>query len=251
MLYTVKEISEAANVTIKTLYRYHKIGLLLPYKVNDAGYRFYGIKELERLQQILFYRELDFPLQKIKHMLDGESDQVTILSSQKELLLARIRKTKRLVQTIDETIDYAMKGEKMEKSDMFKGFKSENEWKEALQEQNNHLVENYGYDLIEEQTIDVDLDLLNESAIESQQFMANMADALKNGITHDDKEVHSLINNHLRFLNEHHHNVEAEDFVTQTKFFLTDEFHRKMIEANQTGLSYFLYVAAESYAAAK
>ncbi|MGG3625936.1 MerR family transcriptional regulator [Bacillus gobiensis] len=221
----------------------------MPYKVNDAGYRFYGIKELERLQQILFYRELDFPLKKIKHILDGKSDRVTILSNQKELLLAQIRKTKRLVQTIDETIDHAMKGEKMKKSDMFKGFKSENEWKEALQEQNTHLVENYGYDLIEDQ--DIDVDSLNESAIEAQQFMEHMADALNNGVTHDDAEVRSLISKHIRFLNEHSQNIEAEDFVAQTKFFLTDDFHRQMIESNQTGLSYFLYVAAESFAAAK
>ncbi|GGB40658.1 hypothetical protein GCM10011409_17690 [Lentibacillus populi] len=67
MLYTVKEMAKFANVTIKTLHHYHKIGLLYPYKVSEAGYRLYGMKELERLQQILFYRELDFPLKEIKN----------------------------------------------------------------------------------------------------------------------------------------------------------------------------------------
>ncbi|XWX60162.1 MerR family transcriptional regulator [Desulfitobacterium sp. AusDCA] len=62
MLYTVKEVAELAGVTIKTLHHYHKIGLLLPCEITDAGYRLYGPKELERLQQILFYRELDFSL---------------------------------------------------------------------------------------------------------------------------------------------------------------------------------------------
>lgn len=64
MLYTVKEVSKITKVTVKALHHYHKIGLLLPCKVNEAGYRFYGTKELERLQQILFYRELDFPPQR-------------------------------------------------------------------------------------------------------------------------------------------------------------------------------------------
>ncbi len=67
--YTVKEIAELTGVTIKTLHHYHKIGLLEPCKVTDAGYRLYGIKELERLQQILFYRELDFSLGDIKKLL--------------------------------------------------------------------------------------------------------------------------------------------------------------------------------------
>jgi DNA-binding transcriptional MerR regulator len=57
MLYTVNEVA-----TVKTLHHYHKIGLLEPCDISDAGYRLYGNEELERLQQILFYRELDFSL---------------------------------------------------------------------------------------------------------------------------------------------------------------------------------------------
>jgi DNA-binding transcriptional MerR regulator len=75
-----------ANVTVKTLHHYHKIGLLLPCEVSDAGYRFYSMKELERLQEILFYRELDFPLRKIKQILTGEHDRLKILKEQKMLL---------------------------------------------------------------------------------------------------------------------------------------------------------------------
>lgn len=61
MLYTVKEVSELSNVTVKTLHHYHKIGLLLPCKASGAGYRLYGTNELERLQEILFFREMDTP----------------------------------------------------------------------------------------------------------------------------------------------------------------------------------------------
>lgn len=57
MLYTLKEVSELSGVTIKTLHHYHKIGLLAPCEISEAGYRLYGTKELERLQQILFYRK--------------------------------------------------------------------------------------------------------------------------------------------------------------------------------------------------
>ena len=62
MEYTVKQVAEMTGVTVKTLHHYHKIGLLLPCRVTEAGYRLYGEGELMRLQQILFYRELDFSL---------------------------------------------------------------------------------------------------------------------------------------------------------------------------------------------
>lgn len=87
-MYTVKELSDLAKVTIKTLHYYHKIGLLLPCEVSEAGYRLYGMKELERLRQILFYRELDFPLKKIKQILDDEPDRLSILFEQRQLIAA-------------------------------------------------------------------------------------------------------------------------------------------------------------------
>lgn len=102
MLYTVNEISQLTKVTVKMLHYYHKIGLLLPYEVSEACYRLYGLTELERLQEILFFRGLDFPLKKIKQILDGDPDRLSILSKQKRLLLARVKRLKRLVQTIDE-----------------------------------------------------------------------------------------------------------------------------------------------------
>lgn len=61
MIYTVHEVAKISGVSIKTLHHYHKIGLLMPERVAEN----YGDKELKRLQQILFYRELEFPLEKI------------------------------------------------------------------------------------------------------------------------------------------------------------------------------------------
>ncbi|MEK4874746.1 MerR family transcriptional regulator [Bacillus sp. FSL W8-0102] len=246
MLYTVKEISEFAKVSVKTLHHYHKIGLLLPCKVSEAGYRLYGKKELERLQQILFYRELDFPLKEIKKILDGEPDRLSILSDQKKLLLSRIQRMEQLVETIDESIRCTMKGESMDKKEMFKGFNSEEEWAEALTEQNQYLKEKYNYDLLENNPIDVQS--MNESALEAKRFIDGMADALKNGLKFDDKKVQLLISQHIHFLNHHGHVTKASDFAAQARFFLNDDFHRNMLESQQTGLSYYLCIAAEEYA---
>lgn len=83
MVFTLKEMAEISHITVKTLHHYHKIGLLLPAKITDAGYRLYGTEELERLQEILFYRELDFSLLKIKQLLDQESNRQKVLEEQK------------------------------------------------------------------------------------------------------------------------------------------------------------------------
>ncbi|HBC91606.1 MAG TPA: MerR family transcriptional regulator, partial [Pelotomaculum sp.] len=71
MGYTVKQIAQLAGVTLRTLRYYDKIGLLTPSTRTEAGYRIYSLEDVEKLQQILFFRELDFPLSRILEILDN------------------------------------------------------------------------------------------------------------------------------------------------------------------------------------
>lgn len=246
MLYTVKEVAKFTGVTIKTLHHYHKIGILIPYEISDAGYRLYGEKELQRLQQILFYRELDFSLKDIKKALEDEPNRLDGLVRQQELLLARKQRLDRLLKTIDESIILGKKGEIMDKSAMFHGF-NKDEWKDALSEQNKYIKDKYGYDLPEIQ--DEQVDNINETAMEAQQFLNYMKDALKSGLKANDISVQKKLKNHIEFLNKHGHNINGKSFVGQTRFFLDDDFHRSMLENQLIGLSYYLYIAADMYAA--
>ena len=87
---TVKEVSKLSGVSIRTLHYYDIIGLLQPTEVTDAGYRLYGDAALERLQQILLFRELEFPLKEIKGILDAPSfDRNKALEQQIELLVLK------------------------------------------------------------------------------------------------------------------------------------------------------------------
>ncbi|SFD72286.1 TipAS antibiotic-recognition domain-containing protein [Paenibacillus catalpae] len=72
---------------------------------------------------------------------------------------------------------------------------------------------------------------MNEQAAEAMTFMNAMASALTTGIRHHDQKINKLISDHLEFLNKHNHNVSAETFDAQTKFFLQDEFHLNMLES--------------------
>lgn len=84
---TVKEVSALTGVSVRTLHHYDAIGLLKPGKVTEAGYRLYGTQELTRLQTILLFRELQFPLKEIRSILDSPNfDPAQALEHQIKLL---------------------------------------------------------------------------------------------------------------------------------------------------------------------
>ena len=87
MMMTVNEVSKLAGVSIRTLQYYDKIGLLHPTGYTDAGYRLYDDADLERLQHILLFRELEFPLKDIKMIVNSpDFDRSKALEQQIELL---------------------------------------------------------------------------------------------------------------------------------------------------------------------
>ena len=86
----ISEVAKLTGVTVRTLHYYDEIGLLRPSEITESGYRLYDEAALESLQQILFFRELDFPLNKIKEiMIDPNYDKVFTLIKQKELLMQK------------------------------------------------------------------------------------------------------------------------------------------------------------------
>ncbi len=125
-MFTVKQISQLAGITPRTLHHYDAIGLLKPTQVGENGYRYYSEETLLHLQQILLYRELDMPLEDIKRILaDRDFDVLRALENHRGALRKRIAHMERLIDTVDQTIAY-VKGEKpMSKKQLFKAFTEE------------------------------------------------------------------------------------------------------------------------------
>lgn len=244
MAYTVHEVVKLSGVTIKTLYHYQKIGLLLPESVAENGYRYYSDKELKRLQQILFYRELDFSLENIKTTLDNEPDRLRCLCEQYSMLQVREQRLAGILRTLEETIQHEQKGVLMSKDKMFTGL-NKKEWEDALGKQNEHLQEKYGYEI---DINEIDSDAMNEKASEATEFMSFMTTSLKNGISVNDTSISDAIEKHIQFMQQDM-SIDAKGFADQTRFLMTDNFHRQMLEGQQTGLSYYICFAAENYAA--
>lgn len=110
MGYSVGQVAGFAGVTVRTLHHYDDIGLLVPSERSHAGHRRYSDADLDRLQQVLFYRELGFPLDEVAAMLDDPAaDPRAHLRRQHELLTARIEK----LQKMAEAVEHAMEARKM------------------------------------------------------------------------------------------------------------------------------------------
>lgn len=101
----VSEVAKLTGVTVRTLHYYDEIGLLKPGEVTEAGYRVYNDADLEVLQQILFFRELDFPLEDIRKIMQNPAyDRQNALQKQKELLLQKRSRIDGLIALVDKTL---------------------------------------------------------------------------------------------------------------------------------------------------
>ncbi len=131
-MFTVKQLSTLAGVTPRTLHHYDEIGLLKPSQIGENGYRYYGEDALLKLQQILFYRELDIPLDEIKKIMGRRDfDVLGALQSHKDALNKQAVRINRLIQTVDNTIQHLKGKTKMSEEGLFEGFSEEQQEKYA------------------------------------------------------------------------------------------------------------------------
>jgi DNA-binding transcriptional MerR regulator len=123
IVYTIKEIADLADVTTRTIRYYDEIGLLDPADIGENGYRYYDNDSLLRLQQILFFKELDVPLKEINLIINRpEFNLVDALEKHRSSLKIRVKRLNALIATIDSTIEVIQGEKKMAKKDYFKGF---------------------------------------------------------------------------------------------------------------------------------
>lgn len=124
MEYTIKKLAQLSGVTVRTLRYYDQIGLLKPARINSSGYRIYGEAEVDRLQHILFYRELEVPLESIQVILDDPSfDKTTALQSHYTKLQQKRDRLDTILATIEKTIAYQERGIPMQDNEKFNGMK--------------------------------------------------------------------------------------------------------------------------------
>ncbi len=123
MEYTVQNLARMAGISSRTLRYYDEIGLLKPARINSSGYRIYAQAEVNRLQLILFYRELEISLEDIKNILNAPSfDELQALKEHRERLQDRKQQLDLLIANVDKTIAVRERGIIMTDKEKFTGF---------------------------------------------------------------------------------------------------------------------------------
>ena len=140
MSYTVKQLAKLSGVSARTLHWYDKIDLLKPAYVKSNGYRYYEKNELLILQQILFFKELDFSLNDIAKLLKQTNfNKLCALKVHKSALQSKVDRLHKLMQTVDNTILHIRGKKDMSDKVLYEDFSED---KQA--EYENYLVEKYG-----------------------------------------------------------------------------------------------------------
>ncbi len=122
--YTVQKLAKLAGVSTRTLRYYDEIGILKPARINSSGYRIYGQEEVNRLQQILFYRELGVNLTEIKQIITNPAfDESKALKEHREQLLDRRKQIDQLIANVEKTIAQKERRITMSDQEKFEGFK--------------------------------------------------------------------------------------------------------------------------------
>jgi MerR family transcriptional regulator, thiopeptide resistance regulator len=120
MSYTVQQLAKLSGISVRTLHYYDQMGLLKPLRVKKNGYRHYEENELLKLQQILFFRELEFPLEDIKRIMKSPTfDMKEALRDQKALIELKKKRLDGLMKTIDKTIKKINNNTPMDDKDLY------------------------------------------------------------------------------------------------------------------------------------
>lgn len=149
MEYTIQNLGRMAGISTRTLRYYDEINLLKPARVNSSGYRIYGQKEVDLLQQILFYKELGIELTQIREILTSpDFDGYSALKEHRSKLLAKKEQLEMLITNVDKTISSVERKVIMTDKEKFEGFKK------TLVEKNDkeygeEIRQKYGEDTIE------------------------------------------------------------------------------------------------------
>ena len=235
----IKEFADFTGVSVRTLHYYDEIGLLRPAFVDRAtGYRFYDENSLLRMQEILFFRELDFSLKNIGEILSSPHyDKSKALKEQKHLLTLKKERLERLIAAIDG----AMKGETNMKAfdnSEFETYKAEakekwgntDAYKEHAQKTKNYSKQKW-----------------NSLAEGMDLIMAEFAVCMRNGDRPDSAAAQDLVKTLQTHITENYYHCTNEILAGLGQMYVADERFRNNIDKHADGTAAFICDAIQIY----
>lgn len=249
MNYSVGQVAGFAGVTVRTLHHYDEIGLLVPGERSHAGHRRYGDADLDRLQQILFYRELGFPLDEVAALLDDpDTDPREHLRRQHEVLTARIARLQEMAAAVETAMEAKKMGINLTPEEKFEVFgdhdpdqytdEVERCWgdTDAYQESQRKAA---SYTKEDWQRINDEFDAVH----------ARMAGLLARGLPADSVEAMDVAEEHRRFISRFHYACSYEMHTCLGEMYVADERFTATYEAIRPGLAVYVRDAIVANAA--
>lgn len=235
----IKEFADYTGVSVRTLHYYDEIGLLKPARVDSlTGYRFYDENSLLRMQEILFYRELDFSLKRIGAILSSPNyEKNQALTEQKHLLALKKERLERLISAIDA----AMKGE-----NVMDAFDSK-----ALEAYKAEAKERWGgtsaYREFEEKATHSAGQQWNDAAEEMDRILEAFAVCMRNEAAPDSGEAQELVKRLQNHITENYYTCTRDILAGLGQMYVSDERFRTNIDRHGTGTAAFIRDAIGVY----
>jgi DNA-binding transcriptional MerR regulator len=242
--YTVGRVADLSGVTIRTLHHYDEIGLLCPGGRSAAGYRIYEDSDLERLQRILFYRELGFTLDEIATIVDDpRTDALGHLRRQRGLLTGRIERLSAMVDAIDyemeaRTMDIPLTPE--ERLEVFGEFRLEDYAEEA----EGRWGETESYKESQRRVSKYKKEDWQRLKAEGEGVQDRLAVALEAGLAPDSEEAMAAAEAHRRHISRWFYDCTYEIHRGLTEMYVSDERFRSHYDTRTPGLADFIREAA-------
>jgi DNA-binding transcriptional MerR regulator len=253
MEYTVQKLGKLAGISTRTLRYYDEIGILKPARMNSSGYRIYGQAEVDRLQQILFYRELGVSLDQIKNIImnpafNGEA----ALREHREKLLEKRAQLDLLIANVEKTIAFTERRMNMSNQEKFDGFKkkmiSDNEQKYGKEAR-----EKYGSETVDKSNAKL-MNMTEKEYNEVKELERQVRETLAKAFATGDPAgelAQKAADLHKQWLTFYWSEYSKEAHAGLAEMYVADERFKAYYDKDQPGTAEFLRDAIRIYTGSK
>ena len=239
----IKEFAHFTGVSIRTLHYYDEIGLLKPAVVDaQTGYRFYDEQSLERMQEILFYRELDFSLKSICTILASPNyDKEEALKEQKRLLILKKERLERIIEALEQH----EKGEQLMKA--FDNAEFETTRKQYEAEAKEKWGNTEAYAQYEDKAKGYSKENYNALLAGMEDVFAQFARYMEDGVKPEDAKTQKQVKVLQDYITEHFYHCTNQILAGLGQMYVADERFKNNIDKHADGTAEFIREAIEVY----
>ena len=240
MTYTIKQLADIANISVRTLHHYDQVGLLSPNRDEHNQYRIYKEEELLKLQQILFFRELDFSIKDIHRIISNDNfDIIQAMKGHKKMILLKRKRLDNLVKTIDKTINKINNENNMKDEELYKSFSIE-EMEKFAQEAKDRWGHTSFYKESEKKLQGITKTQMNDIKKKGDEILRKAALLMDRNV--GDKAVQDIIACHYKHL-LNFYTPNPKMYKGLAEMYLGDTRFKEYFEKYQKGFAQFMHDA--------